>query len=240
MKPLLIGLTGPMGCGKTTVATHLIREHGFTEYSFASPLKDMLCAMLGITEIRLEELKRSELPILPERNGEPFPSMRRALQTIGTEWGRQQIHSELWLALAEQRIAAMSNWLSMDRIVISDVRFENEADFIRQKGGIVIHIQPENRTHHTHASESGVRIEASDYVLANKGTLHELYTTTDTAIWHISGLRVEEVPAKVPHEWDEECVCKKCGLDGAEASFYSQRGYEHEYPTKDNCPGKRA
>lgn len=187
MKPLLIGLTGPMGCGKTTVATHLIREHGFTEYSFASPLKDMLCAMLGITEIRLEELKRSELPILPERNGEPFPTMRRALQTIGTEWGRQQIHSELWLALAEQRIAAMSNWLSMDRIVISDVRFENEADFIRQKGGVVIHIQPENRTHNTHASESGVCIGSADFALPNIGTLAQLYRNTDALLAVIHG-----------------------------------------------------
>ncbi len=187
IKPVLIGLTGPMGGGKSTVASHLVREHGFMEYSFAAPLKDMICSMLGITEVKLEELKRSELPILPERNGQQFPTMRRALQTIGTEWGRQHIHPELWLALADLRIAAMGEWLHTDRIVISDVRFENEAEFIRQKGGVIIHIQPRTRGTNTHASESGLSVASTDCVLPNQGKLAQLYRTTDALMAVIHG-----------------------------------------------------
>ena len=32
------------------------------------------------------------------------------------------------------------------------------------------------------------------------------------------------------HKYDDDGVCVYCGLDGVEASFYSQRGYAHEYP----------
>lgn len=42
-----------------------------------------------------------------------------------------------------------------------------------------------------------------------------------------------------PHDWDDEAICKKCRLDGAEADYYSKRGYAHEYPTLHDCPGKR-
>ena len=47
-------------------------------------------------------------------------------------------------------------------------------------------------------------------------------------------------PVGRPHDYDDEAVCRRCGLDGAEASYYSARGYAHEYPTLNDCPGRRA
>ena len=42
------------------------------------------------------------------------------------------------------------------------------------------------------------------------------------------------------HDYDDECVCNKCGLDGGEADYYSKRGYAHEYPTLHDCPERRS
>lgn len=42
-----------------------------------------------------------------------------------------------------------------------------------------------------------------------------------------------------PHDYDDEAICNKCGLDGGEADYYSKRGYAHEYPTLHDCPGRR-
>lgn len=41
------------------------------------------------------------------------------------------------------------------------------------------------------------------------------------------------------HDWDDDAICRKCGLDGAEADYYSKRGYAHEYPTLHDCPETR-
>lgn len=184
----LIGLTGRMGCGKSTVATHLMQEHGFTEYSFAQPLKEMVCMLLGLTESELEQKKRSDLPILPGRGEANFPTMRRVLQTLGTEWGRQNIHPELWLAIAEQRLHAMAEWQHLERIVISDVRFENEAAFIRSRGGVIVHIhRPLHMPASKHASERALWVDDADILITNDGTQGQLFQRVTDAL-HAHGL----------------------------------------------------
>lgn len=190
MKPLLIGLAGPMGSGKSTVASHLVTEHNFIEYSFAQPLKDALCALLGITPERLELLKRSELPVMGPRGDQQFPPVRRLLQTLGTEWGRQIVHPELWLALAEQRLDAIAAWDTLPRsIVISDVRFETEAAFIRRRGGVVIHIQRHHQGGSDHISERPLVHAYHDYMLANQGTPAQLQHGVDALLAVIAGAR---------------------------------------------------
>lgn len=62
-----------------------------------------------------------------------------------------------------------------DCVVIRDIRYENEADFIRKSGGQVWHIQREQRqVVNPHSSEWGVAIHADDAVINNNGTLAEL------------------------------------------------------------------
>jgi len=91
----LIGLTGPAGSGKDTVARLLCEQHGFVQMAFADPLRAMLKAGLGLTD---EELHRRDLKEAPlEWLGK---SPRQLLQTLGTEWGRQHVHPHLWLELA--------------------------------------------------------------------------------------------------------------------------------------------
>ena len=42
-----------------------------------------------------------------------------------------------------------------------------------------------------------------------------------------------------PHDMDDDAICVCCGLDVGEASYYAKRGYAHEYPTLNDCPGRK-
>lgn len=128
----LIALTGYAGSGKTTAAKHLVEAHGFTLVKFAGPLKSMMrCLGLGDREIE-GDLKETPCAIL----GGKTP--RHAMQTLGTEWGRALIHSDLWVNAAMEVVADVLD--HGGRVVIDDMRFGNEAEAVRSRGGAIIHI----------------------------------------------------------------------------------------------------
>ena len=88
---MIIGLTGLAGSGETTVARHLMGMHGFVRHRMAEPLKSMLKA-LGLTEQQIDgDLKEVPCELL----GGKTP--RHAMQTLGTEWGRDLISQNLWV-----------------------------------------------------------------------------------------------------------------------------------------------
>jgi GTPase SAR1 family protein len=131
MRQTVIALMGPIGSGKTTIANMLRDEHGFVAIKFASFLKDMLrtlYASAGLnqteTERRIEgDLKESPCAIL--RGKTP----RWAMQSLGTEWGRDLIATDLWLHLGVERARRSGP----ARIVFEDCRFLNEAETLRRE-----------------------------------------------------------------------------------------------------------
>lgn len=125
-----LGLAGLPGAGKSTVAKILVERHGFTRLRFAGRLKAMLHA-LGLDERHTDgDLKETPCDLL----GGKTP--REAMQTLGTDWGRQLVAPDLWLraAIAEAR-------RTPGDIVFDDVRFENEAAIIRKAGGHVLRVE---------------------------------------------------------------------------------------------------
>lgn len=181
--PLLIGLAGPMGAGKSSIASHLHLEHGWhSPIAFADPLKNGICAMFGMTREQLENWKRSELEMVPG------VTVRRALQTLGTEWGRS-LHPDLWVLAMKQQINKLVLWSELPGIVIDDVRFENEAQFIREHGGIVIHVRSGDlkAPRNVHASEQPLRVADNDLTINNNGTVNELHRQVDNLMARISG-----------------------------------------------------
>lgn len=160
----LIGIAGRARSGKDTVANFIIAAIGGYRYSFADPIRAML-APLGVDMSDPYWQARKE-DIIPALGVSP----RRMMQTLGTEWGRNLISPDLWLVLAHQRL--LRNGPGM---VISDVRFENEAAWIRKHGGRIIHvIRPEAKAVEAHASEDGIEMLDTDVQLFNSGTLEEL------------------------------------------------------------------
>lgn len=160
---IFIGLTGPAGVGKDTVAS-LLAGYGYSPYAFATPMKEML-RVAGLTEPSTREAKELNL------EGEAY-SYRQAAQRLGTEWARH-LDENFWVKVAAKRVGGLP------RVVFSDVRFENEADWIRSAGGRIIHIIGRQTTVQgvaaTHASENGIRKADADLVLSNDSTIETLH-----------------------------------------------------------------
>lgn len=157
---MIIGFSGPAGAGKSTAAKILVEQRGFRLVKFAGPLKAMMRAM-GLDDDHIEgALKETVHPVLG-------CTPRHAMQTLGTEWGRQCIDPELWVNLARAAICA-----DQVNVVLDDVRFENEAAMIRSLGGVIIEIRPKVMTHFmNHVSEAGVR---PDLIIYNDGSISDL------------------------------------------------------------------
>lgn len=178
MSQILIGLAGRARVGKDTVARYLATHLTLISYAFADPLKQALADMFQLTAAQLEGAdKERALPWLGK-------SPRELMQLLGTEWGRDLVHPQLWLLLAEQNLQALAEHdQAMKGVVIRDVRFDNEADWVRSKGGTILHItRPDATEVASHTSESGVTHQSGDLTLVNDGTLDQLYDDVDALI----------------------------------------------------------
>lgn len=161
---LLIGLTGVARSGKDTAASVIEQGFGFGGYSLADPIRLGLEAMLGVPFNSLTSDAPNREKVL-----EPFgKSPRQMLQTLGTEWGRELVHEDIWLMAADRHIAASS----ARGVVIRDIRFDNEAEWLANKGGILIKIdRPDATSINEHKSEAGVSMRHIDFTIHNDSTL---------------------------------------------------------------------
>jgi hypothetical protein len=150
---MIIGLSGRIGCGKSTVAEHLAAAHGYHRHRMAGPLKAMM-RCLGLEDRHIEgDLKEVPCDVL----GGATP--RHAMQTIGTEWGRDTIHPDLWARAWTATLPDAGD------VVCEDVRFQNEADAIREAGGFVLRIERGIAPGSAHTSENS--LPEPDYTIAN-------------------------------------------------------------------------
>jgi hypothetical protein len=154
---IIIAFTGPIGSGKSFAAKYLEEAHGFDVHKMAGPLKNMLRAV-GLTERHIEgDLKEVPCEVLCGK------TPRLAMQTLGTEWGRDIIGADLWVNL-------WRHTLPKGDVVCDDVRFPNEAAMLRSMGGIIVKIERDGfEAKTTHASEAFIGI-APHITIRNDGT----------------------------------------------------------------------
>lgn len=139
---MIIGVCGFIGSGKDTIADYLVNNHGFRRESFANTLKDAVSAVFGwdrtMLEGRTKEARAWREQVDPwwaERLNMPDLTPRLMLQLWGTEVCRKGFHDDIWIASLENKLRT-----SKDDVVISDCRFPNEIQAIKNAGGKVVRV----------------------------------------------------------------------------------------------------
>lgn len=152
----LIGVHGPLNGGKDTVATYIIHKFPthFIRYAFARPIKEACKVLFGFTQAQLEDRVLKEL----DDKFWGF-SPRKAMQLLGTEYGRDMLRKDIWIKRAEME--CINNLQQGCATVITDVRFENEAEWLRaQPNSMLIYLEVPGLvkdSKYQHGSEAGIR-----------------------------------------------------------------------------------
>jgi len=166
----IIGLYGKAGCGKDTAATILRQEVTAHRMAFAEPLYEAISVItkVGVTQFQDRDFKEEVVPWIGK-------SPRYLLQTLGTEWGRKLVGENFWVDILKRRIDHMEWWNGVERdIVITDVRFENEAKMIKEMGGEIWHIiRPGTAEVLEHVSEAGIPESYIDKTVLNSSGVDE-------------------------------------------------------------------
>jgi hypothetical protein len=143
---MIIGICGFIGSGKDTVADYLVNFHEFRRESFANTLKDAVASVFGWDRTMLEgrtkearEWREQVDPWWAERLSMPTLTPRWVLQYWGTEVCRKSFHDDIWIASLENKLRN-----SKDDVVISDCRFPNEIQSIKNAGGMIIWVKRGN------------------------------------------------------------------------------------------------
>jgi hypothetical protein len=192
----VIGITGKAGSGKTTAANWLVRNHAqASRMPFARPLKRMFYELIREAIPRDWPHQAGDYLDNPEFKEAPIPFLggetpRRLMQTLGTEWGRNTVHPDFWVRIAEVKLARMLGVRGRNSetntlvAVFDDVRFANEADMLRRYDGIILRIERPtaavNADTDAHASET--LDFPADIVIINGGAPEDLEAQL-AALW---------------------------------------------------------
>lgn len=200
MQKIIIGITGTAGTGKDTVADYLVKGYKFNKAGFSDPLK-YVCAELFLENPKDFFTQKGKEVVMPHWG----ITRRAALQFVGTELVRNRIWEltnpqiGVDIALTKAEITRLKNahWIhcmikriqdfDFKRVVINDLRFQNEADWIYDSNGWVIHVTSKRSNGPVvggiagHSSEEGFNfIGDKTWLITNDGTFESLYQQIDT------------------------------------------------------------
>ena len=190
VSPTVIGIAGRKRSGKSTIANILSTHYGYTKHSFAEPLKQSICSIFGFTDKQIENDSKE---VIDERwNLTP----RTVMQVVGTDLFRNTLPSllpsltSIWIQSLQHRIEnekdkGEGKGEGTTNIVISDVRFPDEIEFIHSIGGKVWFVNRPNLVNDddetVHSSEQLMQ-QYCDVVIPNYGTIAELEQTVEVLV----------------------------------------------------------
>jgi len=176
---MIVGLTGYAQSGKDTVAQILVNKYGFTRVAFADKIREFLYELNPVIKdgVKLREFVDAHgWDVAKVQESE----VRRLLQEIGLT-ARKVFNDDFWIR------QALEPHQVFERMVITDVRFENEAEHIKLIGNWLdqpAEIWRIKRTNtdavNDHVSESQMDGYKVDRILVNRGTLDELELLVQT------------------------------------------------------------
>lgn len=218
----MIALTGLAGSGKDTAGLYFSKQYQRPTYALAQPIKDIVHALFEVPDhiAWSRELKETDLTwhvsaesldkaakvyqnygleqyemfhdaweawvslLGLEYRGSEYvvtASLRTFYQLIGTEWGRS-VNDEIWLLIAPMNA------------IITDVRMDNEARFLIDRGYCIFEIvRPgmEKITNASHSTEQGLDQSIPRTTIMNDGDVDDLYRACYGAVL---GCKTERPP----------------------------------------------
>lgn len=191
LSPTLIGLGGRLRSGKDAVADHLVAKHGFVKLGMSDALHEAMLAIDPIVDPG--DSARGGMPEtyseLVERVGyveaKTDPEVRRLLQKLGTEVGRNMIGENVWVSIMARKIDDHRS--AGHPVVVTGLRFPNETQMIRELGGRTVWIDRPSLAAGAaaaHVSENSVSEADFGERIINDGTLEDLYERADILVGH--------------------------------------------------------
>jgi hypothetical protein len=170
----LIGLTGYAQSGKDTVASILVEKYGYTRIAFADKIRDFLYGINPMVACSPTGYLQDLVNLVGWDNAKQEPQVRRLLQDLGIS-ARELLDENIWITTALGKVD------KDDRVVVTDVRFENEAMMIKLMGGQLWRVKrvgfgPVNE----HVSESELDGYKVNQIFVNNGTLEDLEVLVTT------------------------------------------------------------
>lgn len=184
----IIGLVGYAGAGKDLVGA-LLRMMEYRRVAFGDALKAEVAEFMSVGNVTLapSELDSDLQYMLNARQlnaGDVYRKptsevMRRILQQWGTEYRRKQ-YAGYWVKLANDRVKKLGG-LS---VVVTDVRFQNEVDWVHSLGGKVWKVERPGAEGEEmrHSSEAADELMGVDATIANTGTVYQLAEKVEEAL----------------------------------------------------------
>jgi Deoxynucleotide monophosphate kinase len=179
----LLGIAGKARSGKDTIAEYMRDEYMYQLYAFASPIKEAASKMFGLPLHVFYDGEHDREEVIPYWGFSP----REILQKLGTECGRDVFGKDIWLKRGIQEWENLKKYHEeymktnpqkhyYSGMIFTDVRFDNEADAIREHGGKIIHVLRDNtESVSEHTSEAGINMNSNDIVVYNNDSLEDLY-----------------------------------------------------------------
>jgi hypothetical protein len=174
---MIIGLTGYAQSGKDTVAKVLVEQYGYIRVAFADRIRDFLFESNPMFDSVAGEPKFVKDYVIKYgwEDAKKNPQIRRLLQNVGVA-ARNIFGEEFWIDQAMRQLDPDSNY------VITDVRFINEADALRQMGrfieGLDVQLWRIKRAGveavNDHVSEHELDGYKVDQIFTNNGTVEDL------------------------------------------------------------------
>lgn len=175
---MIIGIGGYARTGKDTFAQFLVQNHGFKRIAFADLLKEVVYTLNPIVDpiigFRVNDFVDDYGWDYAKEN---VPEIRRLLQRMGTEAGRELLGEDIWVD------AAFRNMEENENYCIPDMRFPNEAQRIIDNGGLTVRINREGiGPVNNHWGEVALDDWRFDYVINNDGDLDFLREMADKVV----------------------------------------------------------
>lgn len=183
--PQIIGITGRKFNGKDTLGNFLIEKKGYKRIAFADALKDACKCIFGLTDEQLYgNLKEVEDPFWKT-------TPRKILQFVGTDLFRENlmkimpwIDKNIWIEVVKKKILDEIEIDPNVKIVVTDVRFDNEINLIKELHGLTLRVVRPDINNNLDLHQSEIEIDRLDvnYEILNNGTLEELYSKIENLL----------------------------------------------------------